>query len=1129
MAYPLVDEDADAEHEDDPMMDDGMFIPRHAALDPPKANLLQIDFENPEKDGASGGDDADAEGDDDDEADTENNDAAVGAVKELGEEPRKEETEEVGGDAEHVEEPLASVEEGEDVDVGSDQDVSDKLSSDTDSEGLADWQDPSDDPDEEDGPTVADHCIFCGADEDHDPSEEYEEYLACSVCDDNGENACRGRIDSVREAQTRWSQTQFVVVIDTASTAADHWRCPACVENALEPDTTADRRDNPRTSAHKLTRDLLPAQRGGARPGSHSVFNQLIVNEDPLDGSRLLRKRKASTEDVEEPIQTSRKRPRMRTRSGSAFQAAPQSPAESDHDEDEKTTRESSEEPVARKAPRRRAAGARRSRPRQRPRPRASRARPQQVIETPSVRIIARDRYRKKFKLAIRVDPAALAKILNPEAPRARRNTTRPPETQAQQTFAYPTPFSSNYATPFYSFHERENDELKSKPYGGILSEVEADTSKTLPQAADRERFNEAKRKAEEAWLKKTAENADESTDALSQKVAGPASKIQCISFGGYEIDTWYAAPYPEEYSRNRVLYICEFCLKYMNSEYVAWRHKLKCPAKHPPGDEIYRDGSISVFEVDGRKNPVYCQNLCLLAKLFLGSKTLYYDVEPFLFYVMTEYDDLGCRFVGYFSKEKRPSSTNNVSCILTLPIHQRKGYGNLLIDFSYLLTRVEQKTGSPEKPLSDMGLVSYRNYWRLVLCYQLRDQKDPISITDISKRTGMTADDIVSALEGLRALVRDPVTGTYALRLDHNYFREYIEKWEAKKYLWLNPDCLLWTPYLMGRSNLAHLEHAPPLATLAPREGEEEDNENGEQPSASVEEVMNVNGSHGDEMNSQSSAVPSIGVEKASFGGHPLPGPPPKTPLVRAASFNNITKISNGLTMNTAPPKLSIPPAPTIPPARFEIFPPLPGTASRKRAGRPPASGRRRTATPASLSRRNTTAAARRTVVRNGHAPIRRTTSNSTGKPNGTSPLKRSTRGNTSGGQGETQQDVDMEMEVDADVEVEVQVEVEVASTSKKKTKRGTKASSGKWTAQQQMSHEQQLALRDGAGGGGDIVMEDGDGDEGDAKVEDAPGESMVQDTVMLGKSKTIAATHESVTSTKTMAMEDVEMEGTS
>src|SRR5437764_3125082 len=77
----------------------------------------------------------------------------------------------------------------------------------------------------------------------------------------------------------------------------------------------------------------------------------------------------------------------------------------------------------------------------------------------------------------------------------------------------------------------------------------------------------------------------------------------------------------------------------------------MKCPHKHPPGDEIYRDGSISIFEVDGRKNPGYCQNLCLLAKLFLGSKTLYYDVEPFLFYVMTECDENGCHFVGYFSK----------------------------------------------------------------------------------------------------------------------------------------------------------------------------------------------------------------------------------------------------------------------------------------------------------------------------------------------------------------------------------------------------------------------------------------------------------------------------------------------
>ena len=404
----------------------------------------------------------------------------------------------------------------------------------------------------------------------------------------------------------------------------------------------------------------------------------------------------------------------------------------------------------------------------------------------------------------------------------------------AAEPLAMAPVFPSSYSQPFYSFYDKEADELKGKPYGGILTEEQADTTKTLPTKDDRRRFDEAKQKAEEEWrnrLLAMQAEAEPHPVRKSKKSSGPASQIERIEFGGWEIDTWYAAPYPEEYSRNSVLYICEFCLKYMNSDYVAWRHKLKCPAKHPPGDEIYRHGSISFFEVDGRKNPVYCQNLCLLAKLFLGSKTLYYDVEPFLFYVLCEYDDLGYHFVGYFSKEKRASSQNNVSCILTLPIHQRKGYGNLLIDFSYLLTRVEEKTGSPEKPLSDMGLVSYRNYWRLVISKYLADilpedktQKKGMSIRKISDDTGMVPDDVISALEGLRCLVRDPVTGLYAFRVDLAYCRQYVEKWEAKKYVSLNPTALTWTPYVMGRSNATNFELGPALNTIAPREDPEDD-----------------------------------------------------------------------------------------------------------------------------------------------------------------------------------------------------------------------------------------------------------------------------------------------------------------
>ena len=81
----------------------------------------------------------------------------------------------------------------------------------------------------------------------------------------------------------------------------------------------------------------------------------------------------------------------------------------------------------------------------------------------------------------------------------------------------------------------------------------------------------------------------------------------------------------------------------------------------HPPGNEIYRKDSLSFFEIDGRKQRQYCRNLCLLSKLFLDHKTLYYDVDPFLYYVnilitkiMTRNDERGMHILGYFSKEKQ-------------------------------------------------------------------------------------------------------------------------------------------------------------------------------------------------------------------------------------------------------------------------------------------------------------------------------------------------------------------------------------------------------------------------------------------------------------------------------------------
>lgn len=85
----------------------------------------------------------------------------------------------------------------------------------------------------------------------------------------------------------------------------------------------------------------------------------------------------------------------------------------------------------------------------------------------------------------------------------------------------------------------------------------------------------------------------------------------------------------------------CQY-IKLLISSVILFYFQIKCKLKHPPGNEIYRKGSISFFEIDGRKNKCYAQNLCLLAKLFLDHKTLYYDTDPFLFYVMTEFDSRG-------------------------------------------------------------------------------------------------------------------------------------------------------------------------------------------------------------------------------------------------------------------------------------------------------------------------------------------------------------------------------------------------------------------------------------------------------------------------------------------------------
>lgn len=232
---------------------------------------------------------------------------------------------------------------------------------------------------------------------------------------------------------------------------------------------------------------------------------------------------------------------------------------------------------------------------------------------------------------------------------------------------------------------------------------------------------------------------------------------VNKIQMGKFIVETWYFSPLPREIWREDsdvidLLYVCEFTLNFYKTKAELERHQRrfreqKCP-RHPPGDEIYRRDNVSVFEVDGAKSKVWCQNLCYLAKMFLDHKTLYYDVDPFLFYVVCEVDEQGCHVVGYFSKEKESEMDYNLACILTLPQHQRKGYGKFIISFSYSLSKIEGKSGSPEKPLSDMGRVSYESHWArelLKLLKAIGENPDPckrsVSIDELRYlRAGSTA-----------------------------------------------------------------------------------------------------------------------------------------------------------------------------------------------------------------------------------------------------------------------------------------------------------------------------------------------------------------------------------------------------
>jgi histone acetyltransferase HTATIP len=158
----------------------------------------------------------------------------------------------------------------------------------------------------------------------------------------------------------------------------------------------------------------------------------------------------------------------------------------------------------------------------------------------------------------------------------------------------------------------------------------------------------------------------------------------------------------------------------------------------------------------------------------------------------MCQTDAHGAHIIGYFSKEKDSAENYNLACILTLPQHQRKGYGRILIAFSYELSKIEGKLGSPEKPLSDLGLLSYRAYWTEAIVERLIRFRGDVTIEEIANATAITPQDVMHTLQSIDALKY--YKGQHIICLSNKVVEAY-RRAEQKKRRCIHPELLDWKP----------------------------------------------------------------------------------------------------------------------------------------------------------------------------------------------------------------------------------------------------------------------------------------------------------------------------------------------
>jgi hypothetical protein len=94
-----------------------------------------------------------------------------------------------------------------------------------------------------------------------------------------------------------------------------------------------------------------------------------------------------------------------------------------------------------------------------------------------------------------------------------------------------------------------------------------------------------------------------EGLDEASLREHEEVTKVKNVAFvelGPHQMETWYFSPLPKELLSSQglieVLYVCEFTFNMFSrkSELQRFQARLPADARHPPGNEIYRNGNLS-------------------------------------------------------------------------------------------------------------------------------------------------------------------------------------------------------------------------------------------------------------------------------------------------------------------------------------------------------------------------------------------------------------------------------------------------------------------------------------------------------------------------------------------------------